>query len=102
MVQKQHPWLTTYENSFILDVFAQPQAKHSEIRGVYGDRLRIAVAAKAHKGAANKELIRFLSDLLRIKQSDVEILKGDLGRKKRVRIDSPWSSNICNILTKST
>jgi uncharacterized protein (TIGR00251 family) len=53
---------------------------------VHGDALKIRVAAPPVDGAANDELIRFLSRELSVPASAVHIESGSSGRHKRVRL----------------
>ncbi|MFN2576979.1 MAG: DUF167 domain-containing protein [Pyrinomonadaceae bacterium] len=49
-----------------MTVRVQPRSSRSEIAGYRNDALRIRVAAAAVEGAANRELIRFLSKTFRV------------------------------------
>jgi len=68
-----------------MTILAKPNAKRSEILGWDESRkaLRVAVAAPPDKDKANKELISFLSKLLKKK---VEIIHGTKSREKMIRI----------------
>ena len=51
---------------------AQPNASKSEFCEVYGDdAIKIRIKAPAVEGAANKELIKFLSKSFKIYKSDI-------------------------------
>jgi uncharacterized protein (TIGR00251 family) len=75
--------------SLVLAVHAQPGAKASGIAGVHGDALRIRIAAPAVEGRANAELLRFLAQTFGVARANVTLLRGDTGRRKLVRIESP-------------
>ena len=45
----------------VLSVHIQPKASTTECVGIYGDAIKIRVAAPPVDGAANDELIRFLA-----------------------------------------
>ncbi|MBI1970231.1 YggU family protein [Candidatus Woesearchaeota archaeon] len=66
-------------------ILVKPNARRSEILGWYESRkaLRIAVAAPPEKDKANKELINFLSKLLKKK---VQITHGAKSREKIISI----------------
>ena len=70
----------------VLSVHIQPKASTTECVGIYGDALKIRVAAPPVGGAANDELIRFLSHQLSIPSTSVRIHSGASGRHKRVLI----------------
>jgi len=64
-----------------------PGARRSEIVGVADGRLRIRVAAPAHEGRANAELLRFLAAQLDVPRRAVSLAAGAGSRRKLVRID---------------
>ena len=70
-----------------LSLQATPNASKSEITSEYGDRVKIKLKAKPVDGAANKELVRFLSKTLDIPKSGISIVRGLKSRKKTVQID---------------
>ena len=62
-------------------------ARKNEISGQMADgTIKIRIKSKPVRGKANKELIRFLSELLDIPKGDVLIVSGERSRRKRVRI----------------
>ena len=70
----------------VLTVHIQPKASATECVGIYGDALKIRVAAPPVDGAANDELIRFLARSLSIPSTSVRIRSGAGARNKRVLI----------------
>ena len=70
----------------ILRVKAVPGSSINKIADIQEDVLRIKIKAPAVEGAANKELIKFLSKTLRISKSDIEILRGETSKVKSLRI----------------
>lgn len=62
-----------------LDTWVVPGASRSEITGLYDQKLRVRIAAPADKGRANKEAIRFLTELL---GSKVVLIRGMSSRHK--------------------
>ena len=73
----------------ILNLRIQPKARHDEIAGPQGDRLKIRIAAPPTDGKANRELLRFLGKVFGVPQSRVRLLSGISSREKQVRIDFP-------------
>ena len=71
----------------VLTVHVQPRAAHTACVGVYGQALKIRIAAPPVAGAANRELIRFLASELSLPTSAVHIESGGEGRHKRVRLE---------------
>jgi uncharacterized protein (TIGR00251 family) len=67
-------------------VWASPGARRSELAGVAEGRLRLRLAAPAHEGRANAELVRFLAGLLDVPKSAVTVVAGASSRRKLVRV----------------
>lgn len=63
-----------------------PNAKKTEIVGAENDLLKIRLAAQPIDGRANEELVAFFSKNFKIAKKDVDIISGELGRSKRVRV----------------
>jgi len=75
------------EEFITLKVKAQPNASKSEFAGHYGeDAIKIRVAAPAVEGAANKELIKFLSKQFKVSKSEVEFISGQSSKIKLIRV----------------
>ena len=67
-------------------MWASPGARRSELAGVADGRLRVRLAASAHEGRANAELVRFLAALLDVPKGAVTVAAGASSRRKLVRI----------------
>jgi hypothetical protein len=61
-----------------------PSAPRTEIRGIYGDRLKVAVSAPPEGGKANARLVQALAAWLDIRIDDVRVESGHSGRDKMV------------------
>jgi uncharacterized protein (TIGR00251 family) len=70
-----------------LGVRVKPRARKSEVAGLRGGVLEVAVAAPPVDGEANHELVRFLAHVVGIPRSKVRLLTGETGRRKVVRFD---------------
>jgi uncharacterized protein len=68
------------------EVHAKPRAKKSRVVGERGDAVEIALAAPPVDGAANDELVRFLSRALAVPRRDIELVRGESSREKLVAI----------------
>jgi len=67
-----------------ISVKVQPNARQNEILRYQDEVLHIKIAAPPVKGKANRELLRFLSDILGLSQSQLTIEKGMTSRAKVV------------------
>jgi uncharacterized protein len=54
--------------------------------GVADGRLRVRLAAPAHEGRANRELVQLLAGALGVPRTQVELIAGAGGRRKLVRV----------------
>ena len=73
----------------ILTVRVVPRASKDEIGEVMGDALKVRIQAPPVEGKANAYLIKFLAKQWKIPKSSFEILSGETGRNKRLRISNP-------------
>lgn len=64
----------------------QPRSSGNEIAGLHGDHLKVRVTAPPVEGMANKALIEFLSESLRISRRNVCIVSGHSSRTKIVEV----------------
>jgi len=72
------------DNKVIINIKAQPNSSKNKIAGIYDeDKLKINIKAPAVEGAANKELIKFLSKEFKIPKSEIAI-KGETSKRKQV------------------
>ena len=70
----------------IVTVHVQPNAKQNKVVSFQDNVLRVKIAALPINGKANKELIKFLSNLLGISKSKLDIEKGMTRKLKVVAI----------------
>lgn len=80
------PFLSTNKNDVILNVYVQPRASKNQICGILGNELKIRLTSPPVDGAANKLCREFFADLFNVAKSSVEIISGETGRHKRLRI----------------
>lgn len=75
------------ETSGMLKIRVTPRAKTNEIIEILPDgTVKIRLTAPPLNGKANKALIRFLSSILDIPRSNIEIISGSKGRNKTLRV----------------
>jgi len=78
--------LQQHVEGWIVPVRAQPGARKNGILGEQNGALKLAVTAPADQGKANKAVLELLRDVLGLKRSQIELLKGDKSREKRFLI----------------
>ena len=77
-------WYRTGGDGVTIHVYAQPGAKRTEVAGLYGDCLKLRLAAPPADGKANECLIEFLAKRLGVKRGQVTITQGISSRRKTV------------------
>ncbi len=70
----------------VFNIRVIPRASRCELAGVQGDALKLRITAPPVEGAANKECVRFLSDMLGVKKSQIKIIAGHSSKNKKVSI----------------
>lgn len=79
-------WLRSDGDGVILNLHIQPGAKKTEIVGLYGDALKIRLAAPPVDGKANAALVAFIAAKVGAGRTAVEVISGQTSRAKRVRV----------------
>ncbi len=70
-------------------MYVQPRASANAVAGLHENSLKIRLTAPPVDNAANRMCMRFLSRILGISASRVEIVSGHGSRKKKVLIRFP-------------
>jgi len=78
--------MSTTEDTVKLSVRVHPRAAKNEVVGLTKDVWQIRLTAPPIKGKANNELLDFLSQLLGIAKSRVDIIKGHTTKNKLLAI----------------
>ncbi|MDZ4231029.1 MAG: DUF167 domain-containing protein [Dehalococcoidales bacterium] len=82
------------EEQTIITVAVQPNASRNQVTGIEDGICHLRIAAPPVKGKANRELINFLSGILRISPSRLNIVKGMTSRRKTISIRGLTESQI--------
>ena len=83
-----------------ISVHVNPNARQNKVVGFQDGLLKVMIAAPPTRGKANQELLRFLSDLLRISKSNFSIEKGATSKKKIVAISGLSQNEVLRLLEK--
>jgi len=81
-------WIREVPEGVIFKVSVQPRSSRNEIAGLQDDAVKIRLTAPPIEGAANKMCIEFLAKSLKVRKSDVEIIRGQSSRTKKVLVRS--------------
>jgi len=76
-------WKATPEG-VVIPIKVSPKASRNSILGWENGELKIRIAAHPEKGAANDELLAFLSKELKIPKTRIQLLSGSTSRHKRI------------------
>jgi uncharacterized protein len=72
----------------MLRVRVNPKSSKNEILGWKDDELQIKLTAPPIDGAANSALIKFISNWIGIRKSDIKLISGEKSRNKCLYIDN--------------
>ena len=86
----------------MINVRATPGARTNSVTSIDGDALRIKVAAPPVEGKANEALCRFIAELLGIRVSAVEVIRGSTARMKLVSVEGCTPADAGTALTRRT
>lgn len=75
-------WLRAGNGRITLNLHIQPGAKKTEVAGLYGDALKIRLAAPPVDGKANAALIGFVAERLGLSRASVTLKSGQTSRRK--------------------
>jgi hypothetical protein len=70
----------------LLAVYVQPRASRTELVGIHGQALKLALTSPPVDDAANKALVIFLASFFKIGRQELLIHKGRQSRRKQVVI----------------
>lgn len=82
----------------MLGVRVQPRASRNEAALQPDGSLKVRLTAPPVDGAANEALVKFLADTFSVSRSQVELVSGQTGRQKIVRISGINSGDIERVL----
>jgi uncharacterized protein (TIGR00251 family) len=82
-----------------------PGARRTEISGIYGEgeaaQLKVAVHAPPVEGRANQALAAFLAELFSIDKNAVELISGELSRRKVFLLSGTTLQQVKAVLSKA-
>lgn len=91
------PWLKDKGDCVELTLRIVPRASRNKVEGLLGDRLKVRIQAPPVEGKANTYLIKFLAKEWKLPRASIELISGDTGRNKRIRIHHPPATFVKNL-----
>lgn len=70
----------------LLSFYILPNSSENKICGLHNGAIKLKLRAPPVDGAANKAIIDYLSEVLKIPKKNIEIKRGDLSRNKQVEL----------------
>ncbi len=89
-------WYEIKDTDVILHIKAVPNSSKNLVSGLLDDALKIKIKVPAVEGAANKELVKFLSKLFKVSKSEVVFVGGETSKQKRIRL--PMNERVKNFI----
>ncbi len=90
--------ITEKDGAITFGLRVMPRASRLAILGVHDGALKLALTAPPVEGAANAALVKFLSKLLHVPKRAIEIVHGDHGRNKTLRIEGVTADELRALL----
>jgi len=72
-----------------LEITVKPRAARDGVAGLHGGRLRVELKAPPVDGKANQRLVGWIANEFGVTKQAVQLLRGETGRTKSLRIESP-------------
>jgi len=79
-------WYDMQKEYIDLFISTRLASSKNEIVGIFNDTLKIKVKAAAVEGAANKELVKFISKQFKVPKSEILFVSGETSKCKRIRL----------------
>ncbi|MBW2259601.1 MAG: YggU family protein [Deltaproteobacteria bacterium] len=92
------PWIRETPEGVVFKAVIQPKGARNEIIGLRGDALKIKLTAPPVEGAANRMCVEFLARSLKVRKSDVEIVRGKGSRTKQILVRSMTRKKVESLL----
>jgi len=90
--------ITERDGAITFDLRVMPRSSRLAIVGVHDGALKVALTAPPVEGAANAALVKFLSKQLHVPKRAIEIVHGDHGRNKTLRIQGVTADDLRALL----
>jgi len=82
------PWLRQIgQGCVVLSLHVQPNARCTEFAGLYGEAIKLRLAAPPVDGKANQALCSFIAEFCKVPRRAVRLLSGESARAKRVQVE---------------
>ncbi|XP_059177139.1 UPF0235 protein C15orf40 homolog isoform X2 [Physella acuta] len=88
------------DGSILIKILAKPGAKQNSVTGVTEEGVGVQISAPPVEGEANTELVKYISKVLDLRKSDIQLDKGSKSRNKILRVDKTSGLTVQAVLDK--
>ncbi|NPA81382.1 MAG: YggU family protein [Epsilonproteobacteria bacterium] len=89
-------WYEMKEDRVILSIKAVPNSSKNSFGEILEDFMKVKIKAPAVEGAANRELIKFISKSFKISKSEISFVSGETSKTKRISV--PLNEKVKNFI----
>lgn len=79
-------YIKKVDDGIVFKVRVQPRASANGLAGVMEDAVKLRLTAPPVEGKANEACRAFLARLFSVPRAQVQILSGDTGRNKKIKV----------------
>jgi uncharacterized protein (TIGR00251 family) len=79
-------FIISHPTGLSFKVHVQPGSSRNQVLGLHGDALKLKLTAPPVEGKANIACVEFLSEVLGMPKTSLEIVSGHSSRRKQIRI----------------
>ncbi len=88
------------DGSLTFKLLVVPRASRSEVVGEHEGALRVRIAAPPVNGAANEEVTRLISGLLKVSRGAVNVVKGQTSKRKIIRVHGAAVGEVAKLFAR--
>ena len=92
--------VTASTHGCLINCFATPRASRNALVAWHDGRLKIALAAPPVDGEANKTLVKFMAEVLKVPKSAVSMAGGESSRRKVLAVSGISAAKVAEILSE--
>ncbi|MBE6369700.1 MAG: DUF167 domain-containing protein [Lentisphaerae bacterium] len=83
-----------------INCLATPRASRNALSAWHDNRLKVALAAPPVDGEANKTLVKFMAEVLKVPKSAVSMAGGESSRRKVLAVSGISAAKVAEILSE--
>uniref|UniRef100_A0A2C9KFD5 Uncharacterized protein n=1 Tax=Biomphalaria glabrata TaxID=6526 RepID=A0A2C9KFD5_BIOGL len=88
------------DQSIAIRILAKPGAKQNNITDLTADGVSVQISAPPVEGEANTELLKYISKVLGVKKSDLQLDKGSKSRNKVLLLSKDCGLSVQTVIDK--